>query len=134
MIRLSLACTFGLLVAAATAWSFGGSLGGGILAGFLLGAALCGLGAMHQAHVMRTNPSRVMQAFGLTFLIKLGALLAGALAFRYLPIVSDRIDWQGFVLAFAAAVALVLPFAVWDAVRRSAPRLEPAPTQHPEVS
>ena len=45
------------------------------------------------------------------------ALLLGALSFRYLAPAAERADWRSFLIAFAAAVALVLPLGTLEAVR-----------------
>jgi len=117
MMRLSLAALLGALVAGVAAWSAGGRVANGIVAGYALGAALAGLGAMHVLHTLRTRPDKAFQAFAVSFLFKLAALVGGGFAFRYLPSAAERADWRGFLVAFAAAVVLVLPFGVWDAVR-----------------
>ena len=99
-----------------------GALGGGVLAGYLLGAGLSGLSFLYQRHVLATRPERALHASVLGFLVKLGALLFGALCFRYLPGASERVDWRSFLVAYAAAVALVLPLATWIAVQEQRQR------------
>lgn len=122
MIRLSLALSFGLLVAALVAWRLGGALGAGVLAGFLLGGGIGGLGVLWERHVLTTRPERAMHAVALSFLVKLLALGMGALAFRYLDGPAARVDWRSFLVAFAAAVALVVPVGAADAARALAMR------------
>lgn len=117
MIRLSLALTFGLLVAAFVAWRLGGALGAGVVAGYLLGGGIGGLGVLWQRHVLQTRPERAMHAVALSFGAKLFVLGLGALAFRYLDGPAQRIDWRSFLVAFAAAVALVVPVGAADAAR-----------------
>lgn len=117
MSRLTAASLVGLAVAGFVAWRLGGALGGGVLAGFLLGASLSGLGCLHQRHVLRTRPEHVMQAVAATFALKLVVLVLGGLAFRYLEPAAARVDWRGFLVAYAAAVALVLPFGALDVAR-----------------
>ncbi len=119
MNRLTLAALALLALAVFVAMRLGGALGGGVLAGAALGAGLSGLSALYQGHVLRFRPERAFQAFGLTFLTKLASLVAGAFLLRYVGPVAERLDWRGFVVAFAAAVALILPLGVTQAVARA---------------
>jgi len=119
MLRLSLATLLGLAAAALVAWRLGGTAGTGVLAGFTLGAGMSGLGALYQRHQLRVRPDRVLAATAVSFLAKLVALLVGALAFRYVDAAAARADWRAFLVAFAAAVVVVLPLGVLDAVRGS---------------
>ena len=125
MIRLSLASFLGLLAAALVAWRLGGREGAGIVSGYLLGAGFTGLGVLYQRHVILTSPERSMQAFTVSFLAKLVALLIGALSFRYIEAAAARADWRSFLLAFAAAVSVILPLGLIDVLqalrRRGAP-------------
>ncbi len=98
----------GALVAAFLAWHLGGSLGVGTLGGFLCGAGLALWGIEHQKVVARAAPVRIWQAFGLAFLAKLGGLLAGALALRFVPGLSERCDGRSFLVSFGFAALLVL--------------------------
>lgn len=111
-----------LVVALALAHEFGGALGGGVLAGYLLGTGLAGLSFLYQRHQLAYRPERVLHASVVCFLVKLGALLAGALTFRFVAAAGQRTDWRSFVVAYAAAVALVLPLATWTAVREQRQR------------
>lgn len=117
MIRLTLAMLLGLVVAALVAWRLGGTLGAGVLAGFLLGAGTAGLGALYQRHVLATRPEKAMQALAVSLLAKLVAVGMGALAFRYVEAAQERADWRSFLVAFAASVAVVVPLGAMDAVR-----------------
>lgn len=114
LMRSSLISALAVAVAAVVAWRLGGRLGAGTLAGFLLGAGASGLGVLYLGHTMRFRPERTMQALLAAFLAKLGLLVAGALAFRYVAAASERVDWKGFVVAFAAAAALILPLGAWE--------------------
>lgn len=123
MIRLTIGTAIGALLAVAIAWNLGGALGGGVIAGFCLGAGIAGLGVMYQRHVLLTAPHRSFQALGISFIAKLAALLMGALAFRYIEAAGARADWRAFLVAFAVAVLIVLPLGTLDAasvVRRRA--------------
>lgn len=117
MTRLSVAILLGLTAAVSVAWRYGGALGAGVLAGYLLGAALALLGVMYQRHVMTHRPERAMHAGVVAFLFQLGAIVAFALALRYVEPVAARLDWRGFLVAFAAAANLILPLGTLDAVR-----------------
>lgn len=122
MNRLILAVLAALAVALLCASRLGGALGNGVLAGYLLGAGLSGLSFLYLRHVLATRPARVLQANVTGFLVKLGALLFGALAFRFIEPVGARADWRSFVIAYAAAVALVLPLATWAALQEQRER------------
>lgn len=117
MIRLTLASLVGLLAALAAAWRLGGTLGSGVLVGFLLGAALSGLGVLYQRHLLITHPERSLTAFVATFLVKLVLLVLGGLAFRFVDAAAARADWRSFLVAFAVAVVVVLPLGTLDAVQ-----------------
>ena len=106
-----------LVVALAFAARLGGALGGGVIAGYTLGAGLAGLSVLYQLHLLATRPERVLHASVLGFLVQLVALLLGALSFRFLGPAAERADWRSFLIAFAAAAALVLPFGTLEAVR-----------------
>ena len=129
MIRLTLATLVAFAAACAVAWRLGGTLGAGCLAGFLLGAGMCGLGVLYQRHTLLTRPEKSLQATVVAFLAKLVVLLIGGLAFRFLEPAAARADWRSFLIAFAAAVAVVLPLGAMDAVnatrRRRAPVAPP---------
>jgi len=123
MIRLSLAAVLALAVACVLASRLGGAQGAGVLLGYSLGAGLSGLGCLYLRHAMATRPERALAATVVSFLVKLAALLIGALAFKYVDAAAARVDWRTFTLAFAGAVALVLPIGTWEAVRARRPGL-----------
>lgn len=117
MTRLILAMFLGTVAAAAVAWRLGGALGAGVLAGFLLGAGMSGLGVLWQRHVMLRRPERAMHAMALSLLAKLVALALGVACFRFVEVAGSRADWRSFLVAFGASVALVVPLGALDAVR-----------------
>lgn len=117
MIRLTIASAVAFATAALVAWRLGGAAGGGVLSGFLLGAGFSGLSVMYQRHTLMTAPGRALQVFALCFLTKLGLLLMGALAFRYIEEAAARADWRTFLVSFAAAVAVVLPMGLLDVLQ-----------------
>lgn len=130
MTRLLLALLLGLAGAAFLAWRTGGALGGGVLAGYLLGGGIAGLCVLWQRHVLSTRPERMLQAVVVSFGAKLVALLLGALSFRYLEPVAARADWRSFLVAFAAAVLVVVAFGVPEVARalRAASAHSPPPS------
>jgi hypothetical protein len=124
MTRLTLLVLAAFAVACFAASRLGGTQASGILVGYCLGAGLAGLSFLYTRHVLATRPGRVFTATVSGFLIKLLALLLGALAFRYIPQAAERADWRAFVVAYGAAVALILPLGavlVLRAPRRASP-------------
>ena len=105
------------IAAGVLAARLGGAVGGGVLVGGLSGAGITGLCLLYQRETMRTRPAQAMQAFGIAMLIKLAVLLLGSLAFHYIAPAAARIDARSFMVAFAAAVVIVLPLGTLDAVR-----------------
>ena len=81
-------------------------------------------------HWLRVAPRRAMTAQVEGFLVKLGALLVFALAFRYLESLSSKVDWRAFVVAYAGAIALLLPISTFESVTR----LQRAKTALPQRS
>jgi len=128
--RLILIVLVALVAALVLAARLGGALGGGVLLGYTLGAGLAGLSTLHVRHVARTRPAKALSALTLGFLVKLGAMVLGGLAFRYIPAAAERADYKSFLVAFAATVAVVMPFGIWSALherRKSA--TAPSPVQ-----
>ena len=116
--RTTTGLLIGLAVAAALAWRLEGPVAAGVLLGYLLGAALSGLGVAWQCHWLQRQPARLLRAQLEAFLVKLAALTVFALAFRFVGVLAERVDWRAFVVAFAAAVALLLPLGTWETARR----------------
>lgn len=117
MTRTHLVIIVALAVAGPVAWQLGGTLGFGVLAGFLCGASVAGLGVAWQQHVVRTRPEKVYSAHVLAFLFKLGAVLCGALVFRFVEQAAARVDWRSFLVTFAAAVLVVMVAGAFDTAR-----------------
>jgi hypothetical protein len=116
--RTTLALALGLAAASVLAYDLGGSLGTGVVLGYLLGAALCAFGVAWQSHWLRVSPRRAMQAQVEGFLAKLAALCVFAVAFRFLESLAAAVDWRAFVVAYAGAIALLLPLATYESTRR----------------
>ena len=127
--RLTLTSLAALSLAILAAWKLGGTLGAGVLMGFFLGAALCGLGVLYQRHLLLTRPERFMTGLVVSFAAKLCALFLGALAFRFIDAAAARVDWRGFLIAFAGAVAVILPVATIEALRDLGPRSKAKPDE-----
>ncbi len=118
MIRLSIACLVALAAAMAVAWKLGGTQGAGVLAGFALGAGFSGLTVLYQRHVLLTRPSKAFHAFFVCFFLKLAVLLTSALTFRFVEAAAQRADWKTFLIAFAAAVLVVVPLGLLDVLAK----------------
>lgn len=95
--------------------------------GYLLGAALCGFGILWQGHWLRVAPRRALAAQLEGFLVKIAAVTVGALCFRYLDALAQVADWRAFTVAFAAAVALLLPVATYETARSFRARATDSP-------
>ena len=89
-------------------------MGRGVMAGALLAGAVGLGGVTMQIYVARRSPARVAVASLASFGMILLAGLAGALLLRYLPTVSDAVDYRGFLLAFASLGFLLLIIGSMD--------------------
>ena len=132
MIRFSIACLIAMALAIVIALQLGGVLGNGVLSGAGLGCAFSALGAIYMAHTLRTKPSQVLHTFSISFLAKLFVLVMGAMAFRYIPQAAERVDYRGFMVAYAAVIAILVPLGSFDALRGMRKQL--APTNLPAQS
>jgi len=109
-------------IAAGVASNMGGREGYGVLLGALLGAGICGVSALFVQYILRAAPRRVFAAVGVSFLVKLLALLAGGLAFRYVDVLAERADWMTFLVAFGVTVVVMLPLSAMAALPSAAAR------------
>jgi hypothetical protein len=105
------------IASAVMAARLGGALGAGALVGALTGVGITGLCLLYQRETMRSRPEAAIQAFGISMLIKLAVILCGSLVFRYVEPAAARVDYRSFMVAFAAAVVIVLPLGTLDALR-----------------
>jgi hypothetical protein len=120
--RSSAVLAVGLAAVLAASSTLDGHQATGAWLGYLLGAALCGFGILWQGHWLRVAPRRALAAQLEGFLVKLAAVTVGALCFRYLDALAQVADWRAFTIAFAAAVALLLPVATYETARSFRPR------------
>lgn len=117
MTRTHLVMLATLAVAGLIAWQLGGTLGMGVLAGFLCGASVAGLGVSWQQHVVRTRPEKVYSTHVLAFVFKLAVVLCGALVFRFVDQAAAHVDWRSFLVTFAGAVFVVMVVGAFDTAR-----------------
>jgi hypothetical protein len=97
-------------LAASVAWYLGGTLGTGVVAGFLAGSSVAGLVLFAQQKVARSRPSYVLHAVMGGFLAKASAMMTLTLLVRYVPALEERCDPRTFLIAFAAAaIGILLP-------------------------
>lgn len=114
MNRATLASLLGLVAALLAATQLEPSMGRGVMAGALLSGAVGLGGVTMQIYVARRSPARVAVASVASFGMILLAVLAGALLLRFLPTVSDAVDYRGFLLAFASLGFLLLIIGSMD--------------------
>jgi hypothetical protein len=107
----------GTSAAAAAAWFAAGPVGAGILAGFLAGAATAGAAALLQHRLARLAPRWIFHALLASLLFKAGMLVCAGLLLHYVPALARAFDLRAFLLAFAAAVLLLLAPATLDTLR-----------------
>ena len=107
MSRTNLAILIGLVPAALIAWGIGGSVGVGVLGGYLLATSVCGVGYSWQRTVVRAHPERSLNTLVVLMLVKLVVVLAIWVALRFVEGAGDVVDARGFLLTFVAAVLLV---------------------------
>ena len=108
----------GLALAAGLAWFIGGSLGRGVMAGAVCGAAVTSVCLAWQRHVIAFDAPRLVQTAVAGFGVKLVAMLAGALALRFIDSRAEIADWRGFLVAFAVSAVLVLIPGTFENMRR----------------
>lgn len=104
----------GLALATVVATRFEGALRAGVLCGYLLGASIALAGIGWQQRVLRDHPKRVLLVMVVSFLLKLFALVAGALLLRYVDSLAAVADWRAFLVAYAFAATLTLLLGVLD--------------------
>lgn len=116
MTRTNIAILIGLVAAALIAWQLGGSLGMGVIGGYLLGASLFAVGAAWQRKTCEAHPERSMQTLVLLALGKLFVIMISYLVLRFVDGASDHVSPKGFLLSFVVAVLLVSFVGSYDAM------------------
>ena len=86
----------------------GGRMGLGILLGATLGAAVALIGVLWVRHALIYRPERALRAQVEMFLVKLGAVVACAFAFRFLEPVARIADWRAVLVAYVSASLAIL--------------------------
>jgi hypothetical protein len=112
-----LTTSIGLAAAAGLALSRGGAGGRGVIAGFVVGAAVAGASVVRQRRVLRATPGRALQTMVEGFLAKLAAVVVAAVALALIPPLRERVEPGSFLLAFGGAVLLVLVPGTFDNAR-----------------
>jgi hypothetical protein len=125
--RSSAALAVGLAAVLAASSALDRHQATGAWLGYLLGAALCGFGILWQGHWLRVDPRRALAAQLEGFLVKIAAVTIGALCFRFVETLAQVADWRAFTVAFAGAVALLLPVATYETARRFRGRASDSP-------
>ena len=107
----------GLCAALGLAWYTGGTVGNGIIAGFVSGAASAIACVSVQRRIARRKPQFLIHAVMGGFLFKASALLSLALAVHYVDALAQVFDAVSFAIAFAATAIVILLPATLDMIR-----------------
>ncbi|MDZ4774696.1 MAG: hypothetical protein SGI72_16350 [Planctomycetota bacterium] len=104
-------------LAAVLAWVLGGTLGTGVLAGFICGATVAGLVLCAQQQLARAKPAYVVHAVLAGFLAKASVMLVLTLVVRYVPAIEARCSPVSFLIAYAVTALAILAPATIDTLR-----------------
>lgn len=104
----TLTTSLGLAAAASLAALLRGAPGTGVLTGYAAGAALTSALLLRQRRVLAVAPRRALQTMVEGFLAKLAAIVALTAAILLVPGLRARCDLAATLIAFAAAVLIVL--------------------------
>lgn len=104
----TLTTSLGLVAAASLAALLRGAPGMGVLTGYVAGAAVTSALLVRQRRVLASSPRRALQTMVEGFLAKLGAIVALTAAILLVPGLRDRCDLAATLVAFGAAVLIVL--------------------------
>jgi hypothetical protein len=107
-IALQIAMLAAIPFAGLAAWPMDRAQGAGTMLGCTAATAIGVASIAWQERLLRTRPSLAMNAMVVGFLAKLLALLAGALALRYVEPLAVWASWSSYLLAFAAATLWVM--------------------------
>jgi hypothetical protein len=114
---LTISTLVGCLVAVVVCFVAGGATGTGVLAGFLLGAAL-GLACLDALRrTARVRPEWAFHAYVLSMGAKLVVMVGATLVLRYAEHLGERVDWRSFLIAYVGASLIVLLVGTPAAVR-----------------
>ncbi|MCK6446363.1 MAG: hypothetical protein L6Q99_08225 [Planctomycetes bacterium] len=111
--------------------SYDAAVGRGVIGGFVAGAAVALASGLVQKRITRQKPALLVHVLGGGFVVKIFALLALTLAVRFLAPLAESFEWRAFVLAFAAAVLVLLPCTAWELLRLTQ---SSAPTRNSAVA
>ena len=114
MSRTSIGTLLGLGCAVLVATLLEGALAGGVIGGYLFGAAIALLAAAWLRHVVRTAPERAMRALLEGFFMKFGGMVLAVVCVRYVPAAAQVADWRAFLVAYAAAALTILVLAALE--------------------
>ena len=103
-----LAILAGLPLAGVMAWQLGGAQGAGLMLGCGVAIGIGLWSVAWQEHLLRTRPKFALNAMMLGFLVKLAALLIGAIALRFLEPAARVADWSTYLIGFAVASLWVM--------------------------
>src|SRR5262249_14350415 len=104
----TLTTSLGLVAAASLAALLRGAPGTGVLAGYVAGAAGASALRLRQRRELSGAPPRALQTMVEGFLAKLAAIVALTAAILLVPGLRARCDLASCLLAFGAAVLIVL--------------------------
>ena len=114
---LTISTLAGCVAALAAFFATGGAIGTGVLAGFLLGAAL-GLACLDALkRTSRIRPEWAFHAYLLTIAAKVVVMVGATLILRFAEGLGDRADWRAFLIAYVGASLIVLLAGTPAAVR-----------------
>lgn len=114
MTRTLLGTLIGLALATFVASRFEGALRAGVLCGYLLASSIALVGIGWQKRALRDFPRKVLLVMVVSFLVKLFAVLAGALLLRYVDALAVVADWRAFLVAYACGATFTLLLGVLD--------------------
>jgi 4-hydroxybenzoate polyprenyltransferase len=114
MTLTTLSTLAGLAAALSLAAWLGGAEGTGVLTGYLAGAAVTGACFVRQRRILRERPDRALRSMIEGFLAKLLAVVALVLGFVVFPALREIADHRLFLLAFTAAMLILLFTGTFD--------------------
>jgi len=92
-----------------------GPVGAGVLLGSMLGLAIGAAGAAWQARLLARGSRFALNAFVLTFLVKLVVVCAGTLVLHALDLA--WVDWRAYLVSFPFGALWITAFVVLSNVR-----------------